>query len=487
MTPIHLDPEHPPMPISHPPLFSNYLAKSIGPFGTLGLIEDTSALNDGALDQQGFLHQAWQAYAERKEMFLRALETRADDLLVCVFDTPDRIQHMFWRQHRDPNPSDVIEQMMIEVDDLLGQTMSRLSPETLLLVISDHGFTHYDRSVNLNAWLHQHGYLHLLPGATPAKDWLEGVDWSRTRAYALGLTGIYINLQGRESSGIVSPGPEYDALVAELKSALEDLRDPANDPGNAPNESSDSRKCSTSSKPRDLSLGPSMSLASASGRTHLGQHAIRRVLITNQHYSGPYRLDGPDLIIGYEAGYRCSWECARGQVTDTLFADNNRPWSGDHCVDPELVPGVLLSNMPFGSSNPRILDIAPTILDYLGITPPDWMGGQSLLQGEPPATRPIFSAYPNFRVENEEKMLQLDLSKIKPPFYQFGIIGMAVCQKWYSVDTTAQTWKVEEIAGYPTPCEANSLPSDSQAQQMILQQLQADHFDVSSLKTRLDP
>ncbi len=137
--------------------------------------------------------------------------------------------------------------------------------------------------------------------------------------------------------------------------------------------------------------------------------------------------------------------------------------------------------------NTQNLDIAPTILDYLGITPPEWMDGQSLLQGEPPATRPIFSAYPNFRVENEERMLQLDLSKIKPPFYQFGIIGMAVCQKWYTVDTTAFTWKVEEIPGYPTPCEANALPSNSQAQHMILEQLQADHFDVSSLKTRLDP
>jgi hypothetical protein len=115
------------------------------------------------------------------------------------------------------------------------------------------------------------------------------------------------------------------------------------------------------------------------------------------------------------------------------------------------------------------------------------MAGQSLLMGEPPATRPIFSAYPNFRAVNNEENLELDLSKIKPPFYQFGIIGMVICQRWYSVDTTALTWQIETIPGYPTPCEANALPSDRQAQQMLLEQLRADGFDVSSLKATVDP
>ncbi|MGE5608399.1 MAG: alkaline phosphatase family protein [Bacillota bacterium] len=343
MTPLHLDPDHPAMAISYPRLFSSYLAKCGGPFGTLGLIEDTSALNDGVLDEAGFLQQAWRTYAERKEMFLRALESGADDLLICVFDTPDRIQHMFWRQQREQNPTDVIERMMIEMDGLLGQTVARMPPGTLLLVMSDHGFTHFDRSVNLNAWLYQHGYLHLLPGDRMGRDWLQGVDWSRTRAYALGLSGMYINLKGRESGGIVMPGSEYDALVAELKGALEGLRDAAGESENA-------------TDPR----------------------AIRRVLVARQHYAGPYRGEGPDLIIGYEAGYRCSWECARGQVADAVFADNQRPWSGDHCVDPEWVPGVLLSNVRFGRPGARIVDIAPTILDVFGIPPEAPMQGTSL-------------------------------------------------------------------------------------------------------------
>jgi hypothetical protein len=134
-------------------------------------------------------------------------------------------------------------------------------------------------------------------------------------------------------------------------------------------------------------------------------------------------------------------------------------------------------------NNTQNLDIAPTILDYLGVQPPAWMKGQSLLSGEPPADRPIFGAAPSYRIE-EGNRLQLDLSKIKPPFYQFGAINMVICQKWFNFNTTSLTWTSGDVQGYPIPCPPGTLPSEQQAQQLLLNHLSADGFDVSTVQLK---
>jgi predicted AlkP superfamily phosphohydrolase/phosphomutase len=353
MSPIHIDPERPVMPISHPGFFSDYLAKCGGPFGTLGLMEDTSALNDGVLDETAFLKQVWQFYEERRSMFLGLLDGRSDDLAVCVFDTPDRIQHMFWH-HASKGPpatrngksreNGAIADMYVAMDRLLGDVRARLDRDDVFLTISDHGFTSFRRGVNLNAWLLRNGYLRLKPGAVAGRDWLEGVDWSATRAYALGLAGVFVNREGREAQGIVEPGAEFDGLLVELGervTAFRDLDGPA---------------------PRGHARRP-----------------IRRVAATRDRFGGPFRFGGPDLIVGYDSGYRCSWEGARGQVTEQVLTHNTRPWSGDHCVAPELVPGVLCSNSPLKAHRASIVDIAPTVLEIFGVQPEAPMQGTSLL------------------------------------------------------------------------------------------------------------
>ncbi len=372
MTAVQITPERPAMKISHPGIYADYLAKRIGPYGTLGLLEDTASLNDGLVDEQAFLDQARVLYQERKAMFFRALDNKADDLTVCVFDTPDRVQHMFWRYAEPDHPArpkdhnghfdDTLERLYIEMDNLVGESMRRLPRRAMLLVISDHGFTSFRRGVDLNAWLHRHGYLHLQTPHTTSGPWLEHVDWSRTRAYALGLTGIYVNLRGREAQGIVEKGEELESLLAELRSGLEALCDDGvADPDGSP------------------------------------RPAVRRVCVVRDEMDGPYRFEGPDLLIGYEAGYRCSWRCAKGEVTDEIFADNVRAWSGDHCVDPALVPGVLLTNARLAAANPRLMDIAPTMLDLFGVEPEAPMQGRSLLRPvtggdpQPTAQRPARS------------------------------------------------------------------------------------------------
>jgi predicted AlkP superfamily phosphohydrolase/phosphomutase len=355
VSPISLDPERPAMPISHPSYYASYLARRIGSFSTLGLAEDTWALNEGVIDDETFLTQTWDVEAERQRMFFAALDRLREGTLACVFDATDRVQHMFWRDLDPAHPArhaaagpgaartpGAIEEQYRRNDAFLGQVMARLDEHDVLMVLSDHGFTAFRRGINLNRWLLDHGYLALKPGGDPAGEWLADVDWSRTRAYALGLTGIFLNISGRERDGIVARGAAVDALKAEIVAGLTGLRDEA---------------------------------AAAPG--------IRRVLDAAAIYDGPYVDRAPDLLIGYHEGYRVSWDCASGVVAGPLFEDNVRPWSGDHCVDAELVPGVFFCSRAIATNHPALVDIAPTALALFGVDVPAHVQGRSLFDHRP--------------------------------------------------------------------------------------------------------
>src|SRR5579862_1168186 len=237
VTPVNIDPGKPDLPISHPVTYSIYLAKLFGPYATLGLAEDTWALNEEVLDDEAFLAQCYANHDDRERMLFDALEKTQQGLCACVFDTTDRVQHMFWRyleeDHpaargvpRDQRPS-VIQHLYSRMDNLIGRVMKQIDDKTVLMVVSDHGFKSFARCVNLNAWLHQNGYLTLKPGKTESGDWFDDVDWSRTRAYTMGLNGLYLNLKGREREGIVESGTDADTLKEELRRKLDGLIDPA--------------------------------------------------------------------------------------------------------------------------------------------------------------------------------------------------------------------------------------------------------------------
>jgi predicted AlkP superfamily phosphohydrolase/phosphomutase len=334
-TPIQIDPEAPALAISHPSYYAAYLAKLLGAFATVGMAEDTWALNEGAIDEAAFLEQAWLTLAEREAMFENALAHTRRGVVACVFDTSDRVQHMFYREMEEGGG--VIEDLYRRMDRLVGKAMEHLDDGTILLVLSDHGFCAFRRAVNLNSWLRRNGYLALAGDAVESGRSFEGVDWSRTRAYSLGLSGLYLNLRGRERHGVVAPGAEADALKRELITKLSGLQD-------------DER----------------------------GQVAIREVYATDKLYRGPYLDAAPDLIIGYNEGYRTSWDAAVGKVTARVIEDNPKHWSGDHSVDPVLVPGVLFSSRGLNCDAPGIEDMAPTALDLFGIGPPAWMDGKPL-------------------------------------------------------------------------------------------------------------
>jgi predicted AlkP superfamily phosphohydrolase/phosphomutase len=356
VTPISLDPEKPAMPIAHPSYYSTYLAKKVGPFSTLGLAEDTWALNEEVTDDRTFLEQTYDIDRERQDMFFASLSRLKKGALVCVFDATDRIQHMFWRYLEAGHPADkapadaphrrAIEELYQHNDRLVGKAMEKLGPKDLLVVVSDHGFTSFRRGINLNAWLLANGYLVLKPGTDGSTEWLRDVDWSQTRAYALGLCGMYLNVKGREGEGIVEPGEEAKALREELIAKLSGLRD-----------------------------------------EERGEVGINEVFDTHVIYDGPYARNAQDLLIGYNHGYRTSWDCATGVVSGPVFDDNTKAWSGDHGVDPRLVPGVFFCSHAIDAADPALVDLAPTALRLFGVTPPSHMDGKELFAKAPAAKR----------------------------------------------------------------------------------------------------
>lgn len=339
VSPIQIDPERPALPISHPSYYAAYLAKLLGTYSTLGMAEDTWALNEGVIDEGEFLKQAYLLMEEREAMFRNALEKTRRGVVACVFDTSDRVQHMFYRYlHGDQSANNgyarTIEDLYQRMDKLVGVALEHVDEDTVIFVLSDHGFCSFRRGVNLNSWLRDNGYLVLENGATESGRYFKGVDWSRTRTYTLGLGGLYLNLKGREAGGIVKPGVEAGALTQELILKLSRLRDEERD-----------------------AIG------------------IRTVYATNQLYKGPYLAEAPDMIVGYSDGYRTSWDAAVGKVSATVFEDNCKAWSGDHSVDPPLVPGVLFSNRKIDAQDPGIEDMAPTALHLFGVERPAWMEG----------------------------------------------------------------------------------------------------------------
>jgi len=349
VTPLNIDPEKPPLPISHPFIYAPYLARLFGSYVTLGEANDTWALNEGVLPEKAFLELAYSFHEDWEKIFFNALKKTRRGLVACVFETTDSIQHMFWRYLDKTHPayqptarledgSRVLEDLYSRMDSLVGRVRDSLDRKSCLFIMSDHGFKAFRRGVNLNSWLYLNGYLHLQEGAAESEEWFRQVDWSRTRAYALGLAGIYLNLRGREAQGIVAPGEESRKLKQELIEKLSGLKD-----------------------------------------QEKGTVAINRLIETEKIYSGPYIDNAPDLIVAYNQGYRASWDSVVGRVNRTVIEDNRKAWSADHCLDPALVPGILFSNLKLEGQEASIMDIAPTVLQLFGVPVPAYMDGRSLV------------------------------------------------------------------------------------------------------------
>jgi predicted AlkP superfamily phosphohydrolase/phosphomutase len=350
VSPINIDPADPALPISTPSRYSRFLTDEAGEFHTQGIAEDTKALSDGVLDDDEYLRQARTVLAEHRRIFDAEFPRFNRGVFFFYFSSLDLNSHMFWRL-MDPNHPEydatlaaqngsAIEDFYEQMDQVLGEVLPRLDEHTTLLVLSDHGFAPYYRSFNLNTWLLDNGYIKLKNDASRnSSEPFANVDWTQTRAYGLGLNGLYINLRGRENNGIVEPGAAADSLMLEIRAKLLAVQDP---------------------------------------RAKLP--VITRVDLASEAYQGPYAREGPDLIVGYNRGYRAGWQTILGAFPPEELEDNTNPWSGDHCMDYTLVPGVLLSNRKIVAEAPALTDIAPTILEEFGIAKAKGMIGRSVFQ-----------------------------------------------------------------------------------------------------------
>lgn len=343
-SPVNFDADAPLFPISSPPEYAGELAQEVGTFYTTGMVEDHTGFNNGRLDEFAYLEQCQGVLRERERMMLRELDRMEEGLFFCLFDTPDRVQHMFWRDHQsrsgDTEMARIIEDQYRACDAAVGKALDYADDETLFIALSDHGMNSFERGVHLNTWLHDQGLLAYHSGIEPgadAGDFFHGVDWSRTKAYALGLGGIYLNLKGREEKGIVEAS-EAQSLKSAIADGLTNLTDLA-----------------------------------------LGKAAISSVATREQIYSGAYAHESPDLLVNFAEGYRVSWGTALGGAPEGYFEDNVKRWCGDHIIDPCLVPGVLFMNREFNGEKARLLDMAPTILEALGVPKGPAMEGDSLL------------------------------------------------------------------------------------------------------------
>ncbi|HEX9075739.1 MAG TPA: alkaline phosphatase family protein [Anaerolineae bacterium] len=350
-SPVQFDPEAPLFPISQPPEYAKELEARLGTFYTAGMVEEDTGLKNRRISEEAFLAQCDEVLREREKMMLGELGRQREGFFFCLFDTPDRLQHVFWRFLEPDHPANrgdvtlemqrVIAEHYGRLDGVVGQALKHADDRTLFIVLSDHGMNSFQRGFNVNTWLQENGWLVLQDGTGPgeeAGDLLRRVDWSRTKAYALGLSGIYFNLEGREAKGIVRSN-KVEELQGAITQRLTGLADPVR-----------------------------------------GKTAVRSVFKREQVYRGPYAGEAPDLLINFAEGYRASWHTPLGGVPAGCFEDNEKKWGGDHCIDPELVPGVLFMNRPFKAEHPSMVDLAPTILEALGLAPGSEMEGESLLR-----------------------------------------------------------------------------------------------------------
>lgn len=351
-SPVNIAPSAPAQLITTPETWAEDLHGEIGHFYTQGMPEETNALKDGLFDDNDYLAQVALVHEDGREMLDLALDRfERGDATFFYLSEIDLQCHMLWR-HGDPKDSsapphpahepatalhhrDDIQHFYEEVDAVLGAVRNQLPSDTLLIVMSDHGFQPYHRAFHLNAWLVEEGYLVLRDGKTEGSI-LTDTDWSKTRAYALGFNGLYLNQRGRESEGIVSP-EQSPSLLAEIASKLKSYQDPKH---NAP--------------------------------------AIQQAWTRDEVYSGLRLSESPDLVIGYDAGYGCSDLSTLGGVPGVVIEDNTSRWSGNHLMAPDVVPGILLVNRKITGSDFDLTDLTATLLDLYGLGQGEGMVGKAI-------------------------------------------------------------------------------------------------------------
>jgi len=360
LMPISLDPTGPPViALSDPEEFAANQVEQIGYFKTLGWINETWGLNEEQIDEGVFLEDLFRNMKNLEKMLLAALDEDQSSLYSAVWLATDHVSHMFYRLIDPEHPrydqaladeyGDAILRVYKEMDSIIGEVAKRLDEKDLLLIVSDHGFHSFRKEFNTNTWLVKNGFMNLTEGEDTGgmkklDDMFSGgsffpnVDWSNTRAYALGLGHIYVNLRGREAQGIVEPGEEYRQVIKEIREKIIQYKDPdTNEP------------------------------------------VLQNTYFRDEIYSGDQMEHAGDIQVSFNTGYRTSWQTSLGGVPEHIVVANLKKWSGDHCAsDYSNTSGFLVSNKKITTPDPNIVDIAPTLYRVFGADIPDAVDGKPL-------------------------------------------------------------------------------------------------------------
>jgi len=324
----------------------------------------TNAIKDKRLPVPVFLEDIEFTMGWREKLTYAALERDGWEILFSVFSVTDRVQHMMFKFHDEEHPKhdpdeaaqvvqffgeptalkDVIPAIYKQMDRVVGAVMGKIGPDDTLLLCADHGFTSFRREMHVNNWLAEKGYLAIKSDVSGrGTKQLDVVDWSKTKAYSLGLGMVFLNLEGREPYGIVTAA-EADALMDGIEKDFLETYDEID------------------------------------GVRHKVGRDVFRI---EGNYEGPYRDRCADLMLGFEEYYRTSWPTAGGQirleekdgeiVVSSPFRDNASPWCGDHAsVSPHIVTGVFFSSKPvvLPEDGVSVLHVAPTVLALAGVPIP---------------------------------------------------------------------------------------------------------------------
>ncbi len=359
LSPIQFDPTAlpPSLDITTPSEYAGELADRFGLYKTIGWSIDTWSLTDGTIDEEVFMEDVALTTAKDEEILYGIIGDDDWDVLFYYFEFADRVQHMMFRFLDPKHPlyteegaekwGGTVLQAYKDMDRIVGKVMDIKPPDSELMVVSDHGFASFRRSMNYNTWLVKNGFMTLTGQELGRKtledlfdegEFLANVDWSKTQAYALGLGHIYINLAGREAQGIVQP-EEYDAVVARIKAGLEAFVD-----------------------------------------EETGEKPVAYVFTRDEAFGAYDPLHVSDMIPSNNEGYRVGWQDSLGGFGQSIVEDNTRIWSGDHCsVYPPLVKGIFFSSTDIGGREPYMADIMPTLLARYGVEPTVELDGRSLL------------------------------------------------------------------------------------------------------------
>jgi len=358
LSPINFDPRHLPFgfDVTYPPSWAKKLAETFGIFRTIGWSVDTWSVSEKLVDD-AFFEEEWKVEPNTFSKIFDSTLSADNDLVVLYYEFTDRVGHIFFRLLDKQHPAykadvaakfgNALRESYEKMDAMVGEVMKKIPPSTRLIVLSDHGFATWRWAVNYNTWLVQNGFMALTGGEGKLQDlsalfdqgqFWPNVDWSRTRAYCMGLGGLYVNLKGRESHGIVEPGQEYDALRRELITRLQGWTDEAT-----------------------------------------GDHPVEKVYTREEAYGAFDPVYIPDMIVTNHPGYRISWQTSLGGIPKSLIEPNDQVWSGDHCsLYPPAVPGVIFANAKITRPDPYIGDLYPTILSLVNVQAPYRVDGKNL-------------------------------------------------------------------------------------------------------------